>query len=136
MCFPTCPGRTHTGMDTHWLAVLYIEVGEHILCIWSLQICYMHACIKPAYKCVNLSGHVLSHASWTHTQWHGHTPACSVVHRGWCTHAVHLEPMELLHARVHEICIYVCDNKWACAFPRVLDARTMAWAHTCLQCCA
>jgi len=136
MCFPMRPGCMHNGMGTHLPAVLCIEVGAHMLCIWSLQNCYMHMCIKSAYKCVKISGHVLSHASWMHAQWHGHTLAYSVVHRGWCIHGVHLEPTDLLHACVHQICIYVCEFKWTCAFPRILYACTMAWAHTGLQCCA
>src|SRR6266702_1883600 len=105
MSFPTRPGRTHNGMGTHRPAVLCIEVCAYVLCIWSLQTCYMHACIKSAYKRVNLSGPVLSYVSWTHAQWHGHILACSVVHICWCTHGVHLEPADLLHARVHQICI-------------------------------
>src|SRR6266702_3655097 len=83
MSFPTHPGRTQNGVGTHWPAVLCLEVCAYMVCIWSLQTCYMHTCIKSAYKRVNLSGHVLSHASWTHAQWHGHTLACSVVHRGY-----------------------------------------------------
>src|SRR6266702_2163360 len=135
MSYPTRPGRTHNGVGTHWPAVLCLEVCAYMVCIWSLQTCYMHACIKSAYKRVNLSGPVLSHVSWTHAQWHGHTLACSVVHRSWCIHAMHLELTYLLHARVHQICIYACELKWARAFPRVLDARILAWAHTGLQCC-
>src|SRR6266702_2976614 len=135
MSIPTCPGCTHNGMGTHWPAVLCIEVGAYMVCIWSLQNYYMHACIKSAYNRVNLSGHVLSHMSWTHAQWHGHTLACSVVHRGWCIHAMHLKLTDLLHARVHQICVYACEHKWACAFLRVLDARILTWAHTGLQCC-
>src|SRR6266702_3655099 len=131
-------------MGTHWPAVLFTEVMRTCvhqpLCIWSPQICYMHACIKSEYICVNLSGHAPSHASWTHEYWHGHTLACSVVYRGYahmCASAsVHLEPTDLLHARVHQICVYVCECKRACAFPRILDTRTMAWAYTGLQCCA
>src|SRR6266702_1336098 len=68
-------------MGTYWPAVLRTDVGAHMVCIWSLQTCYMHACIKSAYMRVNLSGHAPSHASWTHAYWHGHTLACSVVYR-------------------------------------------------------
>src|SRR6266571_4840984 len=110
-----------------------------MLCIWSLQTCYMHACIKSAYMRVNLSGHAPSHTSWTHAYWHGHTLACGVVYRGYshmCASAsVHLEPADLLHAHVHQICIYACEFKWAHAFPHILDTRILAWAHTGLQCC-
>src|SRR6266581_5292771 len=86
---------THAhGMGTHWLAVLCIEVGAHMVCIWSLQTCYVHACIKSAYMRVNLSGPALSYASWTHAYWHGHTMACSVVYR-------------VMHTCVHQpLCIW------------------------------
>src|SRR6266702_37239 len=105
MSVPTCPGCSYYGMGTHWPAVLCIEVGAYMVFIWSLQNCYMHACIKSVYKHVNLSRHERSHMSWMHAQCHGNTLACSVVHRGWCIHGVHLEPTELLHACMHQICI-------------------------------
>src|SRR6266702_1299188 len=47
MCFPTHPVCTHNGMGTYWPAVLCIEVGAYMVCIWSLQTCYMHA-VRPA----------------------------------------------------------------------------------------
>src|SRR6266702_3037586 len=70
-----------------------------------------------------------------HAYSHGHTLACSVAHRCWHTHAVHLEPADLLHACVHQICIYACGFKWTRTFPRILDARILAWAHTGLRFC-
>ncbi len=142
---PSHASWTHAYWHGHTLACSVVYRVMHTcvhqpLCIWSLQICYMHACIKSAYMRVNLSGHTPSHTSWTHAYWHGHTLACSVVYRGYAhmyaSASMHLEPTDLLHARVDHICIYVCECKRACAFPRVLDARTMAWAHTGLQCCA
>ncbi len=99
----------------------------------------MHVCIKSVYMHVNLSGHMPSHASWMHAYWDRHTLACSAVYRGYahmCASAsMHLEPTDLLHAHVHQICVYVYEFKWAHASPHILDARILGWAHTGLQCC-
>src|SRR6266702_3317564 len=97
-----------------------------MLCIWSLQTCYMHACIKSAYMRVNLSEHAPSHASWTHAYWHGHTLACSVVYRGYA----HMCASASMHNTAGQ-----CVPMPLCVRPGRVGKHMPAYIHTHIYKC-
>src|SRR6266581_1304244 len=125
----------HTGIGTHWPAVLCTEVMHTCVhqppCIWSLQICYMHMCIKSVYMCMNLSGHMPPHTSWMHAYWDGHILACSVVYRGYaqmCASAsMHLEPTTCyMHACIKSVYMHMNVSRHVLSHASWMHGHTLA----------